>query len=380
MCVLKPENKYEQGKMKILQVINSLATGGAEKLLLETLPLYKERNIQMDLLVLNGIDTPFIKELKSLQCCTIYSLGTQSVYNPLNIFKIIPYLKQYDLIHVHLFPAQYWVVLAKIISFSKAKLIFTEHNTSNRRLENKAFRFLDRLIYRGYDKVVCITKEIKKILKEHTELSDAIFIVIENGVNLNGISEADPLLKNEINPSISQSDKLIIQVSGFREQKDQATLIKALQYLPDNIKLLLVGDGVLRKECEGLTDKLDLQKRVLFLGLRMDVPQLLKTAEVVVLSSNYEGLSLSSIEGMASGKPFVASDVPGLKEIVEGAGVLFPLGNAKQLADEILLLIENPDHYHSVAEACQQRASDYDIHKMVGQHIKLYNSLDINEK
>lgn len=361
--------------MKILHVINSLATGGAEKLLLDTLPLYQEKLIVTDLLVLNGFEYPFLKELKELDCCKIFSFGNTSVYNPIHIFKLLPYLRKYDIIHVHLFPAQYWIILAKIISFSKVKLVFTEHNTSNRRLENKIFSFVDRIIYKGYSKVICITQEIKEILLNHTGLNSSKFIVIENGVNLSIIAESSSLLKQDIDKKINQSDTLLIQVAGFREQKDQPTLIKALQYLPSTVKLALVGDGVLRKECEILVDELKLGGRVIFLGLRMDVPQLLKTADIIVLSSKYEGLSLSSIEGMAAGRPFVASNVPGLAEVVAGAGVLFEQGNDKQLAGIITELLNDKNYYDSVSEACLKRSSQYDIHKMIDQHIALYESI-----
>lgn len=364
--------------MKILHIINSLATGGAEKLLLETLPLYNKQGIKVDLLVLNGTNHPFLQELKALECCTVYSLGTQSVYNPIHIFKLMPYLRKYDIVHIHLFPAQYWTVAAKLLSFSNTKLIFTEHNTSNRRLENPIFSFVDQLIYKFYTKVVCITPEIKTILVAHTKLVSDVFQVIENGVNLNTIKNAVAFKKNAIDPSFQETDTIIIQVAGFREQKDQKTAIQAMALLPKSYKLLLVGVGPLKVECEKLVDSLGLQNNVLFLGVRMDVPQLLKTADIVLLSSKYEGLSLSSIEGMASGKPFVASKVPGLTEVVQGAGVLFPVGNAEVLATEISKLITDTEHYNNVAAACQQRAEAYDIHKMVDQHINLYNSLAKN--
>lgn len=361
--------------MKILQIINSLATGGAEKLLLETIPIYREKGIAMDLLVLNDSNAPFLAELQKLQCCTIHSLGKQSVYSPIHVFKLMRYLKNYDIVHVHLFPAQYWVVLAKIMSFSKIKLFFTEHNTSNRRLANTLFRIIDRRIYQFYTVIVCITEAIKEILSEHTALPTAKFHVIENGVNLSTINKALAIEKKQIDTSLRSDDPLLIQVAGFREQKDQITLIHAMVLLPPTVKLVLVGDGLLKKECQELVESLKLKERVLFLGLRMDVPQLLKTADIVVLSSKYEGLSLSSIEGMASGKPFVAADVPGLSDIVQGAGILFPVGNSEQLAVEITKLLADQDHYQSVAVACQQRAANYDIHKMVDQHIKLYQSV-----
>ena len=361
--------------MKVLQIINSLDAGGAEKLLLETIPLYNEKGIQMDILVLNGNNYPFMKELKSTNSCQIFSLGNGSVYNPMHIFKIISYLKKYEIVHVHLFPAQYWAVIAKWISFSKTKLVFTEHNTHNRRMSNPVFKICDKIIYSGYKKVVCITSEVKRILEGHLGKYGDKFPVIENGVNLKNIKEAVPYEKSEIHPNITDIDELLIQVSAFREQKDQVTLIKSLTALPENVKLILVGDGALRNDCENLVKELQLEKRVFFLGLRMDVLSLLKTADIVVLSSKYEGLSLSSMEGMASGKPFVASDVPGLHEVVKNAGILFPQGDEKALAKSILDLLENNEYYENTVQKCLQRSEEYDIVKMVDKHIQLYNSI-----
>jgi len=361
--------------MKVLQIINSLDAGGAEKLLLETIPLYNKKGIKMDILVLNGNDYPFMKELKLTNSCAVFSLGNGSVYNPLHIFKIIPYLKKYEIVHVHLFPAQYWAVLAKWISFSKAKLIFTEHNTHNRRMSNPVFKICDKIIYSGYKKVVCITSEVKRILENHLGKSGDKFPIIENGVNLKNIKDAVSYEKTAILPVITEDDKLLIQVSAFREQKDQVTLIKSLKHLPEKVKLILVGDGALRNDCENLVKELQLENRIFFLGLRMDVLSLLKTADIVVLSSKYEGLSLSSMEGMASGKPFIASDVPGLHEVVQNAGILFPQGDEKALSKEILALLENPTYYETTVQKCLERSEEYDIVKMVDKHIQLYNSI-----
>jgi glycosyltransferase involved in cell wall biosynthesis len=114
---------------------------------------------------------------------------------------------------------------------------------------------------------------------------------------------------------------------------------------------------------------------VFFLGIRTDVPQLLKGSDIVVLSSKYEGLSLSSIEGMASGKPFIAADVPGLKEIVVGAGLLFPQGDEKALVKKITELLNDEKLYNKVSVSCLERAALYDINNMVEKHITLYRSI-----
>lgn len=360
--------------MRVLQVINSLATGGAEKLLLESIPIYAEKGIDVNLLLLNGTTHPFLEELKKKKCCTIHSLGEGSVYNPFHIFKIIPLLKRFDVIHVHIFPSLYWVGLAKLLSFSKSKMVYTEHSTSNNRRGSFFFKMLDKIIYRQYNQIVGITPQVRENLQKHLNFKDKNqFQVIVNGLNLNQIQQAVSYQKTDFFED--EEAQIIIQVARFFEPKDQKTLIKSLIYLPEKVKLLLVGDGVLKSESEALVNELKLQQRVLFLGVRTDVLSLLKTADVIVLSSKHEGLSLSCIEGMASGKPFVASAVPGLQEVVENAGILFTLGDEKALANCIENLLSDQQLYQKTVTNCFRKASEYDIYQMVERYINCYQNL-----
>ncbi|PKA84356.1 glycosyltransferase involved in cell wall biosynthesis [Ulvibacter sp. MAR_2010_11] len=358
--------------MKVLQVINSLGTGGAEKLILDSIPYYLEHGITMDVLLLNGEEHPFLLKLKLQPGISIYSLGEGTVYNPFHIFKIAKYINRYDLVHVHLFPALYWVALAKMIRFCKTPLIFTEHNTSNRR-RGTIFRWIDRLIYRKYSKIVTIASEVDTKLKSHLRFPNSKFELIQNGVNLKNIQKAKPYNPSEF--GMQPDCKIVIQVSSFTPQKDQKTLIKAISHVKVPIHLFLVGTGELVAACQSLVASSNLNDSVTFLGVRMDVPELLKTADIVVLSSNYEGLSLSSLEGMASGKPFVASDVPGLTEIVTGAGILFPKGDDVQLANTITSLCNNEMFAMETAKNCEKRASEYDIKEMVKKYVNLYSKI-----
>lgn len=359
--------------MRVLQVINSLHTGGAEKLLLETIPIYQREGITMDLLLLNGEETKFKESFKSLSKGNIFSLkANKKIYDLFLVFKTIPYLKNYDLIHIHLFPALYWVVFAKLISFSRVKMVFTEHNTSNRRRNLLLFKFFDRIIYSYLDKIITISDSVDLNIKNHLNFNNNKFRLINNGVSISSFYKAEPYLKSVF---FNETDFILIQVSSFTEQKNQEILIRSLLELPKEIKLLLVGEGDLKGKNIQLVGELGLNDRVKFLGIRMDVPRLLKTSDIIVLSSNYEGLSLSSIEGMASGKPFIASDVPGLTEIVKGAGLLFENNNFEDLANKILKLIEDKTYYELIVEKCLMRASEYDVSLMVNKHLKLYNSL-----
>ncbi|HAT67503.1 MAG TPA: glycosyltransferase [Flavobacteriaceae bacterium] len=358
--------------MKILMVINSLATGGAEKLLLESIPKYRAHGITVDLLLLNGKSYPFLDELREISDCKVISLSEGSVYNPTLIFRLIKHLKNYDIVHTHLFPSLYWVVFASWWSFSKAKLVYTEHSTSNRRRNKLILKMLDRIIYSGVDKIITIADEVDFNLKRHLRTKESKFILINNGIDLKKFEEAIPYEKSKF---FGPLDTILMQVSSFREQKDQATLIRSIAILPENFKLLLVGDGPLKNDLVTLVTTLKLENRVKFLGVRNDIPRLLKTADASVLSSFHEGLSLSSIEGMAVGKPFIASNVPGLREIVDGYGVLFKKGDELDLANTLKNLFKDKKHYEEIGKRCYSRSQDFSIEKMINKHIELYKNL-----
>jgi glycosyltransferase involved in cell wall biosynthesis len=363
--------------MKILHVINSLHTGGAEKLIVDTLPRYRSEGLAVDLLILDGTDTLFYQKLRESFNGQIYVSRVGSVYSPLHILSLRKQLEKFDIIHVHLFPSLYWVALCKFLFNFKAKLIFTEHSTSNRRFRKKSTRLIDAFIYKTYSKIIGITETITDFVGERFDIVKNT-IVIENGVDLGKIEDGKTYTDQELQELLAEdvrTKSYILQVSSFQHPKDQKTVIGSLVYLADNVSLVLVGAGVLLEETKSYVVEAGLDNRVHFLGSRSDIPSLLKSVDIVVLSSKYEGMSLSSIEGMASGKPFLASNVPGLKEIVEGAGVLFPCGDAEKLAEEINDLLSDRARYSEVVIACQKRASQYDISIMVNKHIALYKEM-----
>ena len=164
-------------------------------------------------------------------------------------------------------------------------------------------------------------------------------------------------------------------VAGFRYQKDQETLIRAMKHLTIDAELWLIGDGARRPIIEQCIKNNKLSERVRLLGVRGDIPSIIKAADVVVQSSHWEGFGLAAVEGMAAGKPVVASNVEGLAQVVEGAGLLFPHGEEVALAKIINELLTNDCYYQQVAEKCTERAQMYDIQKMVDSYNNLYKSL-----
>lgn len=355
--------------MKILHIITSLRTGGAEKLMIDLLPRLREKGHEVELCLFDGVDTPFKRDMQPTGI-TIRELGkNRSVYHPANLIALCKLIRKgrYDIVHTHNTAPQIFAAIAS--AFSKSKFITTEHNTSNRRRAWKGYVAIDRWMYNRYNTVICISKKAEENLRTYLGKCNTDIYTINNGVNITKYSEAKPSKELE---QMAPNSRKIIMVAGFRWEKDQDTLIKALKYLPPNFHLFLVGDGVRRSELESLANAENLTTRVHFLGIRTDVPNLLHSADYIVMSSHFEGLSLSSVEGMSVGKPFLASDVDGLREVVNGAGILFEHQNEKALASEILKLDKSSKLYSSIAQSCKERATQFDISKMVNSYSSLY--------
>ena len=76
-------------------------------------------------------------------------------------------------------------------------------------------------------------------------------------------------------------------------------------------------------------------------------------------------------------KPFIASNVPGLKEVVGGYGLLFDQGDSKGLAEKIMSLISNQKYYNEISDKCADRAKEFDLDKMTDQYVDVYSSISI---
>jgi len=361
--------------MKILHIINNLQLGGAEALLRDIINPIKEKNIQIDVLLLDGKDTSIKHQIEQLDI-SLFCLGKNiNLYNPFLVFKLRKYIENYDIVHVHLFPAQYWVAFVKILFKTKTKLITTEHNTTNRRRKIKLLLPFERMVYKSYNKIICISEQTKDALLEHINCCSEKVEVVNNGVKLDRFINASGYKKIELLKDADSDDIFILQIARFTEQKDQQTVIKALPFLPENVRLLFAGQGATINKCVQLAKELNVEKRVHFLGNRSDIERIIKTCDIVVVSSNWEGFGLAAVEGMAACKPVIASNVAGLANVVYKAGLLFEKGNVIDLVTNIFRLINSKDEYIKISNMCKQRALDYDIKDMIEKYCKIYNLL-----
>jgi glycosyltransferase involved in cell wall biosynthesis len=359
--------------MKILQIINGLNIGGAETLISNMIPLMKD-NHEIDLLILTIKDAVYFEELSKYVKIYVSPYNKPRSLSNINYIKKIIKNGNYDIVHSHLFPSLYWTIFSK--KKCNSKFVFTEHSTSNKRRTKWYFRYIDKFIYSKYDKIIAISDGVKQSLinwigKSHLKKIQ----VINNGIPLEKFKEAKAYSKRDLHENIDENDYVVMMVARFSHQKDQMTLIKAVEQLPKNIHCVFVGDGKFKEKHVQYVIENNIIDQIHFLGNRNDVPSLIKTSDIFVLSSYWEGFGLTAVEAMTLGKPVIASNVPGLNEVVSKYGILFEVGDVLELKSAIINLLENNKLYKDYQQLSLIRSEKYSIDKMVNDYIELYEAL-----
>jgi glycosyltransferase involved in cell wall biosynthesis len=168
---------------------------------------------------------------------------------------------------------------------------------------------------------------------------------------------------------------VVLGVGRLKAPKDFSTLLHALARLEaGTYRALIAGDGPEREQLETEARKLGLANSVEFLGERNDIPDLIHSSDLFVLSTRSEGLPMSILEAMAAGLPVVASEVGGIPELVDAeTGVLVPPEDSTALASAVEKLIEDPGLRARLGAAGRARANErFDLESWGRAHIRLY--------
>jgi glycosyltransferase involved in cell wall biosynthesis len=232
---------------------------------------------------------------------------------------------------------------------------------------------LSRILSIFTQKIICVSSAVKDSLAAKG-FSFRKLVVIYNGFQLER-------LRPPTGYEYENRKNQIIMVARFSAQKDQVSLLRALKLLVDNgqrVELLLVGDadgdGEYLKMNKDLCVELDLADSVKFLGQKKNIPELLWQSKICVLSTHYEGLSGVVIEGLVAGCAVIASDVPGVSELIEHekTGWLVPENDPVTLAKTIEEVLSNPKYSAKIAENGRQYAEAmFDISTMADNYAKL---------
>lgn len=246
-------------------------------------------------------------------------------------------------VHLHLnwpLACQYAAVAAGVAGVPA--LVATCHLYVKPRLSRRVM-VQQRLIFRSVDRCMAVSYDIAEKLVHEMGWAPPKMAVVYNGVD----ATLEPRPADEaLRAAIMGRDHLYLVVVPARlaPQKGQRTVLHAAADLP-RVHLAFAGEGPDRPELEALAARLGLAQRVSFLGQRRDMPDLLASADAIVLPSLFEGLPLAILEAMGLGKPVIASDIGGVREVIVSGrnGILVEPENSASLAAAVKHMMSHPD-------------------------------------
>ncbi len=243
------------------------------------------------------------------------------------------------------------------------------------------------LIRRGASSVVFVSDQLRDALAPRLALAPKQCVVIPNGVDVAGIAGAEPApLRSDLD---LPSDTLLVgSVGNLRRPKAYDVLLRAARIAIDQeprLHFVIAGDNAvpLHDELLQLRNSLGLDRQVHFLGLRPDVPAVLKALDAFLLSSSTEGFSIACCEAMAAGLPVIATRSGGPEQILDGGrcGLLVPPNDPSALAEAIVKVTRLPAEAHRLAELGRARVSaHYGTDAMLDSYARLIEDVVIRKR
>jgi glycosyltransferase involved in cell wall biosynthesis len=232
-------------------------------------------------------------------------------------------------------------------------------------------------LFRGADAVTCVSGDLATGLRD-AGLPGAGLHVVPNSVV---VPPAEPAAIAAIDHEFGLDGAPAVAIIGrLAPQKNHARFLEAVARVapqrPD-VRFLVVGDGPLRADVEEQARALGLEGRVTFTGVRHDVPAFAERADLVVLSSDWEGLPLVALEALAAGTPVLSTPVEGMRDLRDaGAAAIVPEASAEALATGIVELLADPRRRAQMGTRGRELvAARYSGDAMIDAYERLYSEL-----
>ena len=313
-------------------------------------------------------DVPFAR--------SVYALNNVKA---MNAIKLLCEEEKYDFVHTHTPIASF--VTRYALRNSDVPVIYTAHGFHF----YKGAPLKNQLVYRTAEKIaVPWTAAILVMNAEDLELARELGY--QEGTNLHYVHGVgldlryySAVSREQARKSlkIPEEDYVAVCIGEFTTRKNHIQLLKAWKCAHSKIpgsELLLVGRGELHEYLEQTVEGMNMAQSVRFLGYREDVPRILAAADVAILTSRHEGLPRCIMEAMAAGKPVVATDVRGNRDLVTDGhdGYLVALDDWRTLSDRIVQLADNGDARVTMGDAGRKTIENYSIDNVLAEVNTIY--------
>jgi glycosyltransferase involved in cell wall biosynthesis len=366
-------------RSKILEAISEGVGGGAK----HVYDLISQLQDEFSFSVACPDNGPYFRKFKDLGV-PVFDVPF-SVVSPQSFFQMLRMIKRdsIDLVHVHGRKAGVYGRLA--CRFAKRSVVYSFHGLHHQK-HGAFLRALsigvERALGKYTDRFINVSNSERQACLALGLLKAEQGLVVCNGIDWQPFDSVVVDAKQvKLSLGFEPDDIVVGQIAKFDVQKAQDNLAAAIPLVLvqcSQVKFLFVGDGPLRPQIEEQVRRLGVERQVVFTGYREDVAMLLKSLDVVVLPSRWEGLPLVLLEAMACRKPIVATRVTGIVDVVvDGVtGFLVPGAVPAPLAEKIVLLVQDAQLRRELGGHGRKRLEQkFSLQHMVEQTRKVYQDL-----
>jgi glycosyltransferase involved in cell wall biosynthesis len=364
--------------VRTLYLIAQLGAGGTESQLLHLIRRLDRRRYSPELVTFAARGA-LEGEFTSL--CPVHFIEKSRMTEPFAILRLVRLLRRVrpQILHTLLFPANWRGALAGRLAGAPV-IVGSVRNLST--WMGPVSRAMERAATRWADAVIVNASAVGRFMEAEVGVRKDRLRLIPNGVDLDAYRPAlDDESSRRRAADGSGSGEVIGAVMSLTSKKNPGMLVDAAAKVVaerPQARFLVAGEGPLRRALEERIAACGLDGRFTLLGLRRDVPELLRTFDLLALTSDREGCPNVVLEAMASGVPVVATAVGGTPDLIdEGVtGRLIPPGDAGALASAILRILRDPPAREGMARAALEHVrSGFGLDAMVARTAALYEEL-----
>jgi len=270
---------------------------------------------------------------------------------------------------------------------NRTKLVYTEHSEWEIEQISWKWNIIGSYLLSHTDAAVGVTAAVTKQIQNRFNADASKTITIPNGVDLKALSRNGSINDLREQLGLASDEKVIAITANLKKIKNHIFLLTAFKELLksyNNIKLLLIGQGFVNdaenteQELRDYVNEKEITNKVLFLGYRSDISQLLNITDIFCLTSLKEGLPISLIEAMAVGLPVVGTNVEGIRDVIihNQNGSLVNIGDVESLKNALLILLKNESMRRKYGEKSRSLAKEtYSLDHCVKKYQDLYVSM-----
>ena len=381
-------------KIKVLIVITRLTIGGDTNVVLDIAdylnkhPLY-EVHLAVGPVLKHEVDLTYLAYERGIPTTVIRNLinHIKPWVNLKALQELIALMRRgkFDVVHTHSSVAG---VVGRFAAFITRVPVIVHHVHGWGIQENMStavrtlYLILERTCALFTDRLIAVSAPTIQKGLAYRICKEEKFALIYNGINLEKFRQKVDRPKVFFDLGLDPECKIVGMIARLDQQKNPLDFIRAAAIVVKKypkVQFLIAGDGSLRSECENLIDELNLRGTFFLLGYRDDISRIMPILTLTVLSSLWEGLPVVFQEAMSAGKPTVANDVDGARDvIIDGeTGYLVTPHRPEEMAERILHLLNNDAICYDMGLTAQKYSERFSGEQMVENIASLYRELSM---